>query len=99
MCTVYEYTVYGVLFSPLWLKSGPGWPAISVSSDQQSRVGQIVWHAYTLLIYCLCEEMLHAVKTLRVKNQVEGPQELFQHFDARCLSVADSGPTQQYELQ
>ncbi len=25
-------TVYGVLFSPLWLKFVPGWPAISVSS-------------------------------------------------------------------
>jgi hypothetical protein len=37
------YTVYGVLFSPLWLKSVPGWPAISVSTWQQSRVGQIVW--------------------------------------------------------
>ena len=36
---------------------------------------------------------------LRVKNYLEGFQELFQHFDARCLSVADSGPTQQYELQ
>ncbi len=43
MCTVYAYTLYGVLFSPLWLKSGPGWPAISVCTDQQSRVGQIVW--------------------------------------------------------
>ena len=37
------YTVYGVLFSPLWLKSVPGWPAISVSTSQQFRVGQIVW--------------------------------------------------------
>jgi hypothetical protein len=26
------YTVYGVLFSPLWLKFVPGWPAISGSS-------------------------------------------------------------------
>jgi hypothetical protein len=43
VCTVYAYTLYGVLFSPLWLKSGPGWPAISVSTDQQSPVGQIVW--------------------------------------------------------
>jgi hypothetical protein len=43
VCTVYAYTLYGVLFSLLWLKSGPGWPAISVSTDQQSRVGQIVW--------------------------------------------------------
>jgi hypothetical protein len=24
--------VYGVLFSPLWLKFVPGWPAISLSS-------------------------------------------------------------------
>ncbi len=37
------YTVYCVLLSPLWLKSVPGWPAISVSTIQQSRVGQIVW--------------------------------------------------------
>jgi hypothetical protein len=43
VCTVYAYTVYGVLFSPLWLKSEPGWPAISVSTSQQFRVGQIVW--------------------------------------------------------
>jgi hypothetical protein len=35
--------VYGVLFSPLWLKSVPGWPAISLSTSQQFRVGQIVW--------------------------------------------------------
>ncbi len=28
---------------PLWLKSVPGWPAISVSTWQQSDVGQIVW--------------------------------------------------------
>jgi hypothetical protein len=37
------YTVYSVLFSPLWLKSEPDWPAISVSTSQQFRVGQIVW--------------------------------------------------------
>jgi hypothetical protein len=37
------YTVYSVLLSPLWLKSVPGWAAISVSTFQQSRVGQIVW--------------------------------------------------------
>jgi hypothetical protein len=29
--------------SPLWLKSVPGWPAISVITWQESRVGQIVW--------------------------------------------------------
>ena len=29
--------------SPLWLKSVPGWPAISVSTWQESSVGQIVW--------------------------------------------------------
>jgi hypothetical protein len=29
--------------SPLWLKSVPGWPAISVSTWQESGVGQIVW--------------------------------------------------------
>ncbi len=43
VCTAYAYTVYGVLFSPLWLKSEPGWPVISVSTSQQFRVGQIVW--------------------------------------------------------
>ncbi len=37
------YTVYSVLLSPLWLLSVPGWPAISVSTFQQSRVWQIVW--------------------------------------------------------
>jgi hypothetical protein len=37
------YNVYSVLFSPLSLKSVPGWPAISVSASQQFRVGQIVW--------------------------------------------------------
>ncbi len=37
------YTVYSVLLASLWLKSVPGWPAISVSTFQQSRVGQIVW--------------------------------------------------------
>ncbi len=40
------YPVYSVLFSPLWLKSVPGWPAISVSTWQQSRVGQIVWFGW-----------------------------------------------------
>jgi hypothetical protein len=43
VCTVY---VYCVLFSPLWLKSEPGWPAISVSTSQQFRVGQIVWFGW-----------------------------------------------------
>jgi hypothetical protein len=37
------YTVYCVLYSHLWLKSEPGWPAISVSISQQFRGGQIVW--------------------------------------------------------
>ncbi len=40
------YTVYSVLLSPLWLKSVPGWPAISVSTFQKSRVGQIVWFGW-----------------------------------------------------
>ncbi len=40
------YTVYSVLLSPLWLKSVPGWPAISVSTWQQSPVGQIVWFGW-----------------------------------------------------
>ncbi len=35
--------MYGLLFSPLWLKTVPGWTAISVSTSQQFRVGQIVW--------------------------------------------------------
>jgi hypothetical protein len=37
------YTEYCVLFSPLWLKSEPDWPAIFVSTSQLFRVGQIVW--------------------------------------------------------
>jgi hypothetical protein len=37
------YTVYSVLLSPLCLKSEPDWPAISVSTSQLFRVGQIVW--------------------------------------------------------
>ncbi len=40
------YTVYCVLFSPLWLKFEPGWPAISVSTSEQFRVGQIVWFGW-----------------------------------------------------
>jgi hypothetical protein len=40
------YTVYSVLFSPLRLKSVPGWPAISISTWQQSRVGQIIWFGW-----------------------------------------------------
>jgi hypothetical protein len=40
------YTVYGVLFSPLWLKSVPDWPAISVSTLQQLRLGQKVWFGW-----------------------------------------------------
>ncbi len=40
------FTVYSVLLSPLWLKSVPGWPAISVSTFQQSLVGQIVWFGW-----------------------------------------------------
>jgi hypothetical protein len=37
--------VYCVQCTPSlqWLKSVPGWPAISVSTWQESRVGQIVW--------------------------------------------------------
>ncbi len=46
VCPVYAYTVYVVLFSPLLLKSEPGWPAISVSTSQQFRVGQIVWFGW-----------------------------------------------------
>ena len=40
------YTVYVVLFSPLGLKSVPGWPEISVSTSQQFSVGQIVWFGW-----------------------------------------------------
>jgi hypothetical protein len=40
------YPLYCVLFSPLWLKSEPGWPAISVSTSQLFRVGQIVWFGW-----------------------------------------------------
>jgi hypothetical protein len=39
--------------SPLWLKSVPGWPAISVSTFQQSRVGQIVWFGRLSAIFQL----------------------------------------------
>ncbi len=40
-----QCNVYCVQCTPFppWLKSVPGWPAISVSTFQQSRVGQIVW--------------------------------------------------------
>jgi hypothetical protein len=31
VCTVYVYCVRCTLSPPLWLKSEPGWPAISVS--------------------------------------------------------------------
>ncbi len=44
------YPVYCVLFSPLWLKSEPGWPAIFVSTSQQFRVGQIVWFGWLTAI-------------------------------------------------
>jgi hypothetical protein len=40
------YPLYCVLFPPLWLKSEPGWPAISVSTSQLFRVGQIVWFGW-----------------------------------------------------
>ncbi len=40
------YTVYCVLFSLLWLKFEQGWPAISVRTSQQFRVGQIVWFGW-----------------------------------------------------
>ncbi len=43
VCTVY---LYRVLFSPLWLKFVSGWPAISVSTWQQLRMGQIVWFGW-----------------------------------------------------
>ncbi len=43
--------MYGVLFSLLWLKSVPGWPAISVSTWQLFRVGQmgccLLFHSYS----------------------------------------------------
>jgi hypothetical protein len=57
MCTVYAYTVYGVLSSPLWLKSEPGWPAISVSTSQLFRVGQIVWFGCSSAISQLASRM------------------------------------------
>jgi hypothetical protein len=40
------YPLYCVLFSPLWLKTEPGWQAISVSTSQLFRVGQIVWFGW-----------------------------------------------------
>ncbi len=45
LCTVYVYTLYCVLFPP-WLKFVPGCPAISVSTWQQLRLGQIVWFGW-----------------------------------------------------
>ncbi len=48
-----RYTEYCVLFSPLWLKSEPDWPAISVSTLQLFRVGQIVWFGCLSAIYQL----------------------------------------------
>jgi hypothetical protein len=42
VCTMYVFCVRCTLF-PLWLKSVPGWPAFSVSTFLQFRVGQIVW--------------------------------------------------------
>ncbi len=51
------FTVYGVLFSPLWLKSVPGWPAISVSTWQQFHVGQIVWFGWLSAISQLASRM------------------------------------------
>jgi hypothetical protein len=45
VCTVYVSSVLCILF-PLWLKSEPGWPAISVSTSQLFRVGQIVWFGW-----------------------------------------------------
>ncbi len=39
------------------------------------------------------------VQNLRVKNYLEGLQELFPHFDARCLPVACSGPTTGRQLR
>ncbi len=52
------YTVYGVLFSPLWLKSVPGWLAISVSTWQQFRVGQIVWFGWLSAISQLASRVV-----------------------------------------
>jgi hypothetical protein len=42
---MYVYCVRCTL-SPLWQKSEPGWPAISVSTSQQFLVGQIVWFGW-----------------------------------------------------
>jgi hypothetical protein len=43
--TVYVSCVLCTL-SLLWLKSEPGWPAISVSTSQLFRVGKIVWFGW-----------------------------------------------------
>ncbi len=42
-CLSVYVTVYGILFSPLWLKFVPGWPAISVSSWKQYSLGNMIW--------------------------------------------------------
>jgi hypothetical protein len=46
MCVLCICTVYAVLCSSLWLKFVPGCPAISVSTCQQLRLGQIVWFGW-----------------------------------------------------
>ena len=40
MCVLCTYCT---LFSPLWLKFVPDWPAISVSSLQQGHLLQMIW--------------------------------------------------------
>jgi hypothetical protein len=57
MFVQWMYTVYGVLFSPLWLKSVPGWAAISVSTSQQFRAGQIVWFGWLTAISLLANRV------------------------------------------
>ncbi len=74
--------------SPSQLRKPPMCGCIIISADGSWRVGVMLGRE--------CDfKWCH---TLRVKNQVEGLQELFQHFDARCLSVACSGPKKQYVL-
>ncbi len=43
MCVLCMCTVHGVLFTSLWLKFVPRWPAISVSSWQQLSLGHMIW--------------------------------------------------------
>ncbi len=54
LCT---FSMYGVLFSPLWLKHVQDWPVISVNTWQQLSLGQIVWFGWLSAISQLASRM------------------------------------------